>query len=467
MVRRTGWTLLMAVFAFLCLGQSDCKPTTVTLSEPPPSTLDLKVTVLDYDATPADGKLAVFAKFTSNAKPAYLQGDVLVTCNGHALPFDQFWQSYADRVPLQPVGGAYHFRYTLKGQAYGLDATVPARPVITSPKAGPPNQGAMVVIRKDLSIGYLPDGGAGVDVGAGDGSTGLGSPGLRPDNGLYEGFNVTALKPGPGTLGVTRRFEYAKSGTAFKSATVNYSSSADLEVTWLLPIDQMLARCPTAAEIAAINQDFTFTYDIDPTAGTLVCTAAAGSADLTRLQERTYQALLAMKRIQFDAALPWSNKSLYTWFAGAVKGIRYRADIGNSSCCEPANVINVRMPPDAVSSFCGLLTDRWIKGPDIRCGLRDLVVLLAHEARHNEGKPHTCNRPDDLTNSTCNASNFCSDQTLAEMGAWGVQYNLLKWFADHADQHFLAPPGPDPQLYRTATEEAAASILSGRFCTSQ
>ncbi len=466
MRRHTGLILLTATAAFFCLGQSDCKPTTVALTEPQPSTLAVKVTVLDYDAAPKDGKLAVFARFTSNGKPVQLQGSVLVTCNGQALPFEPFWQAYTDRVPLSPMGSTYRFSYVVKGKAYDLDVMVPARPVITSPKAGPPNQGPMVVLRKDLSIRYVAGSGAGIDVSAGDGKTGLGSPGLKPDSGVYDGFDVTALQPGTGSVGVTRRYEYQRTGTAFQSALVNYSSSADLAVTWLLPVDEMLAHCPTAAEIAAIDKDLTFTYDTDPTAGTLVCTAATGSADLTRLQERTYQALLAMKRLQFDAPLPWTNRSLYTWFVGAVKGIRYRSDIEDSYCCDPANVIDIQVPPDPLHNMATLVTERWIKAPDFTVGLRDLVVLFAHEARHNEGKPHTCNRPEDLNKTACQ-NGACSDQTLGELGAWGVQYYLLKWLADHSDPLFLAPPADqDPSFYRVATNDAAAMILGSSFCTS-
>lgn len=454
-----------AVGAFFCLGLSNCQPTTVTLTEPLPSTLDVKVTVRDDDAAPIDGKLAVFMKFTSGGKPVSLQGSVQVTCNGHALPFEPFYQSYTDRVPLQPVNGTYHFGYVLKGQASALDVPVPERPVITSPAPGPPNQGPMVVLAKDLTIRYMPGSGTSVDVWASDGKTGVGSSGAKPDNGVFGGFDPTALQPGDGTLQVTRNKEYSKPGTAFKSALISYSSSADLRVTWLLPIDQMLARCPTAAEIASINKDLTFTYDTDPTAPTLVCTAAGGSANLTRLQERTYQALLAMKRIQFDAPLPWTNKSLYTWFVGAVKGIRYQADFIGSWCCGPDGIIQIGFPPDPMNTVGALLTDRWIKDVNTRVGLKGLFVNLVHEARHNEGKPHNCNRPNHLSMPSCSQSNFCDDQTLSELGAWGLQYYLQKWLVDHSDQRFLAPPGPNPQFYRTVTDYDAAWILKDRFCS--
>jgi hypothetical protein len=62
-------------------------------------------------------------------------------------------------------------------------------------------------------------------------------------------------------------------------------------------VDNLLARCPTADEIAAIEARTSLKFEQDPTAGTLVCAASDGSADLTLLQERAYQALLVMHRL--------------------------------------------------------------------------------------------------------------------------------------------------------------------------
>jgi len=39
------------------------------------------------------------------------------------------------------------------------------------------------------------------------------------------------------------------------------------------------------------------------------------------------------------------------------------------------------------------------------------MVLFIHEARHNEGLPHTCST---------------NDQTLSELGSWGVQYYMFE-----------------------------------------
>ena len=71
------------------------------------------------------------------------------------------------------------------------------------------------------------------------------------------------------------------------------------------PVDQLLGRCPTAAELAAVRSEISVT--IDTTTGPLACTAAAGSADLTGLQERVYQALLVMRALRFSDVSRWAD----------------------------------------------------------------------------------------------------------------------------------------------------------------
>jgi hypothetical protein len=101
-------------------------------------------------------------------------------------------------------------------------------------------------------------------------------------------------------------------------------------------VDSFIANCPSAADIAAISADQSLSFEADPTAGTLVCTAAAGSANLTRAQERAY--------IQLQ-------------------------------------------------NLAALTTQRWI---DERsgAGLSGLMTVIAHEARHSEIGGHTCGAKD-------------------------------------------------------------------------
>jgi len=209
-------------------------------------------------------------------------------------------------------------------------------------------------------------------------------------------------------------------------------------------VDEVLAGCPTAAQVASINADFKMSFEADLTVGKFVCTATQGSVDLTLMQKRAYNILLVAKQITFSKPLPWTDKSLYAWLAGTIKGIRFRSDIPFSYCCQPANTIDIRVADNEYI----VLTDRWVD-PRSGGGLRDTFVLLVHEARHNEGKPHTCG---------------ANDNTIGELGAWGVQYDLLTWLADYTDPAFFVTTGAPSNYVRTLTKSEAENIRKTRFC---
>jgi hypothetical protein len=221
-------------------------------------------------------------------------------------------------------------------------------------------------------------------------------------------------------------------------------------------IDWDLARCPSAADIASVNADVPMTFLGDPTAGTLVCTAAAGSADLTRLQERVYQAILSMKRIHFDAPLPWTSKSLYDWFVGAIDGVTFDTT-GGAYCCNPARVIHIQAGTNSIA----LTTNRWLKPSLVdRVGLPYFVDVLLHEARHSEGGyPHTCGNGD--------------DNLISDMGAWAIVYYYHTWLALHGDPVYLAPPADAPSwngqppsaFYRQEELWYAQLLKTTRFCS--
>jgi uncharacterized protein (TIGR03437 family) len=201
-------------------------------------------------------------------------------------------------------------------------------------------------------------------------------------------------------------------------------------------VDDLNASCPSAEEIAAFNADLNITFEGDPTAGKLVCRAADGSADLTLLKERTYQALRIMRQLSFDTPLPWTTKSLYDWLTGTIKGIRSRTDITNSFCCDPANTINI------ASSHLGpvdFITSEWIGSQG---------VLYDHESRHNQGLLHTCGS---------------NDQTLNELGAWGVQYYVQEWMTRHSDP-FFTPRIQTPASFRGWFWSGAQSMINNTIC---
>jgi hypothetical protein len=211
-------------------------------------------------------------------------------------------------------------------------------------------------------------------------------------------------------------------------------------------VDDFFARCPTAAEIQSLLTEVPVAFETDPTAGTAACKASEGSFDLSPLQKRVYQSLLIMKNLTFDSPLPWTGQSLAAWFSGTINGIRIRADIQNSFCCDPKGVINIKI---ADNSYL-MVTDRWID-PPLCGGLMDAMVLYVHEARHSEGSGHTCNAGID-------------DRTIGELGSWGVQYYLLQWLAQHSDPVFFRAPGGDPDLYRRVALDHMLSIRQSRFC---
>ncbi len=74
-----------------------------------------------------------------------------------------------------------------------------------------------------------------------------------------------------------------------------------------------------------------------------------------------------------------------------------------------------------------------------------LMVLFVHEARHNNGLPHSC-------------ADRVKDKTIAELGAWGVQYHLDGLLANHADPAFI------PASARIGFMQDAQQVCSTEFC---
>lgn len=204
-------------------------------------------------------------------------------------------------------------------------------------------------------------------------------------------------------------------------------------------VDELISSCPPAAEIALIRSEFSLTFEGDPTAGSLVCRAEDGSADLTHLQERAIQALRAMKALSFARPLPWTSQGLYGWLNETIDGIRFRSDITYSFCCDPPGVINIQTRNlfAAQSPY-----KRWID-PQSGVGLMHLVGLYIHEARHNQGKGHTCGS---------------NDATVTEMGSWGVQYYYELWLGLYGGQ-FLATTSPTATYYRDMALSGSASTM--------
>jgi len=149
------------------------------------------------------------------------------TCNGVTLTLNELLFGYAERVPIVPVGGTYHFVYTRSGTPTILDLTVPARVVFTSPTAA-----ATVTRNSNSTINYVADGGSGINASGSGPAGNLNRNVFQPDNGTYTGLDTTSFGAGAGELSLERRFEGAISGTAFHSASRQYDSWSSINVTW-------------------------------------------------------------------------------------------------------------------------------------------------------------------------------------------------------------------------------------------
>jgi hypothetical protein len=154
--------------------------------------------------------------------------------------------------------------------------------------------------------------------------------------GLADGATVSA------TIAVTPASALTLIGQG-SGTIIALIDSASCTTPVLPPVtaDDLIASCPSAEEIASLNADLNLTFQPDPTAA-LVCHAADGSADLTRVEERTYQTLRVMRQLSFDTPLPWTEKSLYDWLTSSVKGIATYFDLSSLPCCIPPNMIHVQ-----------------------------------------------------------------------------------------------------------------------------
>jgi hypothetical protein len=133
-----------------------------------------------------------------------------------------------------------------------------------------------------------------------------------------------------------------------------------------------------------------------------------------------------------DIAFPWtSHRPLLEWFSATIRGARFRTDIRASFCCDPDRVINIAVP-SGTGSAAGLRTvPLWP------------LALLVHEARHIDVGPHTCGT---------------LDRSIAELGAFGVQYELLHRLA-------LDPASPLSANERLLCASRADAVRVSGFCS--
>jgi hypothetical protein len=173
------------------------------------------------------------------------------------------------------------------------------------------------------------------------------------------------------------------------------------------PAPSQSRSCPAPEEVAQIDREIATFFSSDPTAGALYCRASAGSVDLTYVQATVYDALLFLKGLRFDAPLPWTAKPLYEWLRNGIN-----------------EVVTEVSPNDWRAGYLKGRAVHIVYPSTIRL-VEPITLgalpfsLIVHEAAHANGRPsHTCGE---------------SDQRVDDMGAYGIQYYLYKWIAEHSD----------------------------------
>lgn len=219
-------------------------------------------------------------------------------------------------------------------------------------------------------------------------------------------------------------------------------------------VDDFIAVCPSAEEISAIDKDLTLTFEgEDPSAaGGFVCRASDGSKDLTRMQERVYQALRVFRTIKFDAPLPWTEKPVYDWLVSSVKGIRFNTTLFGGNCCGDDKIMEVGLGAKTIFG-----SNLWLTSNG--SGIYDMMSTIIHEAQHsNSTVPH---------NACPGGDN--KDKNVALLGAYAVQLYWWEWLAEHTDSWFAPTPASydsvrDSLYYKRFGESSIVAIRDQNFC---
>lgn len=109
----------------------------------------------------------------------------------------------------------------------------------------------------------------------------------------------------------------------------------------------LVTRCPTAAEVAAIDDDLNQRFEGDPSAPELVCTDAQGSADLTLMQRNAYTNLLAIRRMSFVRPQTQIGDTTYAIGTGSPRAIAGVIDPDGGRASPTSFVVAEVEPPAA------------------------------------------------------------------------------------------------------------------------
>lgn len=193
--------------------------------------------------------------------------------------------------------------------------------------------------------------------------------------------------------------------------------------------------CPPRVDIEEVQREIPLTIKSDASAGKLACREEEGSANLTLAQFEIYQALLFLRRLRFDAPLPWTEQTVYQWLRSTIPAGIVLDSTGNShSCLNCAGPVTIVLADGHWSPFNRSISGMPYEG-------------IVHEARHADGWDHTCKYN--------TSGRFIRDRTVSEMGAFGVQYFLNLWLDLHSTE---------PEPFRKYSRRRAAELRTGFCC---
>lgn len=216
--------VLMLIGLVLFAGCSGCQSPAVV--DEPASNLDVKFSVLDIAESPSDGKVICVMQLLKNGSVVQVSSNATGSCNGVPLSYNALVFGYAERIPIQPVGGTYTFRYSRNGVNTDVGIAVPPRPVFASPTVA----GATLARTINFTIHYVAGGGTSVRGNASDGTNSKNNS--QPDDGTHDDLDVSGFNTGPGTLSITRTLESPLTGTGFLSATKRFETNKTINITW-------------------------------------------------------------------------------------------------------------------------------------------------------------------------------------------------------------------------------------------
>jgi hypothetical protein len=193
----------------------------------PASGLDVRITVLDLDENPGDGKVLTVVQFLFSGNPVQIDPAITVQCNGIVMSWYGSFYGHAERIPQQPSKGSYAITYKDAGIISNARVTVPERPVFAAPTIA----GASLPRSNKFTIRYVSGAGNSVLGRASDAAGNVSSS--QVDDGSVDGLDVSGFKAGPGMLSITRTQEWSVEGSGFHSVDATYSINKQIRVTWL------------------------------------------------------------------------------------------------------------------------------------------------------------------------------------------------------------------------------------------